>query len=308
MLFLTCVMTGQKDFCEYNACSQPTSKSKIVSFDQLECADYLMVKPSSIASRNHHYLVVSVESSTECTVVGCDYKMLVTKEQLQLMTRDSPPSYYRVNYSGACESKHDSVKEALKFVGKTAIEYHTAEEFIHKLKTHEELEVNPSELEVMSKSSKPTKHITSVDYSREDSCTPKYIRHLTSYNMVPPGTHIIYRSSKPPHPPVYSSAIVLSKVEESQELKIVSITLDGIRETTHKFDSLPCLYQVFYHSCRSECEVVACARRLIITFKDKTHHYDEHCNNSHHFITRCMTGRDHPLTKLLNEIALKEQG
>ena len=306
MLFLTWVKTGQKDDFEFNTCSQPVSKSKIVSFDQLSPADYLLVTPSSFGW-NCHYLVISVESSTECTVIECDRTMMVTKKQLQLR---SPEKYYRINYQpGACISNRYSVNEALSYDGKRVLEYPTSEAFIHHLKTYQALIDNPSDLcEYQPELSKGSKCFTSADFSSKDVRAPKYIRRVTSLDMISPGSHIIYRINKPPFPPVYCSAIVLSKVEEGEQVKTVNVTLSGVHETTQNFDSLQSLYLVCYRSRLSELEVIASAMKLIVTYRDKDHHYDERFNNSHHFVTRCMTGREYPLTKFLNEIARNEQG
>ena len=303
MLFLTWVKTGQKDDFEFNTCSQPVSKSKIVSFDQLSPADYLLVTPSSFGWSSH-YLVISVESSTECTVIECDRTMMVTKKQLQLK---SPDKYYRVNYQpGACISNRDSVNKALSYDGKRVLKYPTSEAFIHNLKTYQALIVNPSDLcEYQPELSKGSKCFTSADFSSKDVRTPKYIRRVTSLDMISPGSHIIYWINMPPD---YCSAIVLSKVEEGEQVKTVTVTLSGVHETTQNFESLQSLYQVCYRSRLSELEVVTSALKLIVTYRDKDHHYDERFNNSHHFVTRCMTGREYPLTKFLNEIARNEQG
>lgn len=317
MLFFTWVKTGAKEDFETNVSSQPVSMSKIMSFDQVASGDYLLVKPNSSISFNEHYLVISIESPIQCTVAEFTRQKVEKKELALLDPKAKSFSYYRINYEpGACVPNIDSVNHAKSYFGRTVLRDSCSKTFVHRLKTHTELEVVPddiplsSEYHLISESSKSlSKCPFTAKYQPAHACAPKCIQAVTSLDMLSVGDHIIYRRNKSQIHPVYCSALVLKK-EQNEQLKILDVTRDGIHETTYNFKSLSSLHKVAYHSCLSDCEVVARAARLVTVHGQEEHFYHEVHNNSHHFVTRCKTAQNNynSLIKFLNEIAGKEQG
>lgn len=91
-----------------NSCA-PTSKSQIACFTQLNPGDYLMKDARAF---NHHYLVVSVESPTGCTVIE-SWKRKVEEKSLTCDNWPDESAYYRINYDpGRCIPAERSIEIA----------------------------------------------------------------------------------------------------------------------------------------------------------------------------------------------------
>jgi hypothetical protein len=91
-----------------NSCA-PTSKSQIACFTQLNPGDYLMKDTRAF---NHHYLVISVESPTECTVIE-SWKRKVEEKSLTCDNWPDESAYYRINYDpGRCIPAERSIEIA----------------------------------------------------------------------------------------------------------------------------------------------------------------------------------------------------
>ena len=127
-----------------NSCA-PTSKSQIACFTQLNPGDYLM--NDAKFKFVHHYLVVSVESPTQCTVIE-SWQRKVEQKSLTCTDWSKESSYYRINYDpGRCIPAEHSIKIARnacsycndKFFSrywKPNSEY-ARESFVHFVKTGE---------------------------------------------------------------------------------------------------------------------------------------------------------------------------
>ena len=91
-----------------NSCA-PTSKSQIACFTQLNPGDYLIKETRAF---DHHYLVISIESPTECTVIE-SWKRKVEEKSLTCNNWPDESSYYRVNYDpGRCIPAEHSIEIA----------------------------------------------------------------------------------------------------------------------------------------------------------------------------------------------------
>ena len=91
-----------------NSCA-PTSKSQIACFTQLNPGDYLIKDTRAF---DHHYLVISIESPTECTVIE-SWKRKVEEKSLTCNNWPDESTYYRVNYDpGQCIPAEHSIEIA----------------------------------------------------------------------------------------------------------------------------------------------------------------------------------------------------
>ena len=91
-----------------NNCA-PTSKSQIACFTQLNPGDYLI---KEVKTFNHHYLVVSIESPTECTVIE-SWQRKVEEKSLICSSWSDKSTYYRINYDpGQCIPAEHSIEIA----------------------------------------------------------------------------------------------------------------------------------------------------------------------------------------------------
>ena len=111
--------------------SMPVSKSSIRCFTQLNPGDYL-VKQEKLALRQH-YLVVSIESPSTCTVIG-NWKGKVEETTLLL---DSS-SYFLLNYNeGICIPVEESIRRAQEAVSQrfAPIGKFSRRKFVNYMKT-----------------------------------------------------------------------------------------------------------------------------------------------------------------------------
>ena len=91
-----------------NSCA-PTSKSQIACFTQLNPGDYLIKDTRAF---DHHYLIVSIESPTECTVIE-SWKRKVEEKSLTCNSWPDESTYYRINYDpGKCIPAEHSIEIA----------------------------------------------------------------------------------------------------------------------------------------------------------------------------------------------------
>ena len=124
---------------------------------------------------------------------------------------------------------------------------------------------------------------------------PLYHVPVNEVANLEPGDHILYRVSREPHRACYRSALVL-KGEETR-IHVVMNSSDGVKEEW--LDSSKNLYVVKYSHCFSGGEAVDRARQRLEWTENRYH-----ClyNNSHHFVTLVKTGRENPLTEIIESL------
>ena len=153
MWFVRWAKTGSDEGIEVSFLknnTRPVTKSRISCFTQLNPGDYIVAEPKM--NFYHHYIVLSIESPTQCTVVESWHKT-VQRKVLNFEKISDPsqrPWYYRVNYEkGVCISPEDSIKEAMDLIN--TVHLHPLsnclrESFVHYLKTCEAVEIDTDEL------------------------------------------------------------------------------------------------------------------------------------------------------------------
>ena len=117
------------------------------------------------------------------------------------------------------------------------------------------------------------------------------------------GDHIVYQINKPPFRIMYRSALVVNTEDTDSNLKVSLITNApeiGVTQKQVYFDELENLHKLEYDTCRysSKESIERATKRL--NLKEKCYH--ALYNNSHFFVTWCKTGREYPLTDILEEI------
>ena len=132
--------------------SAPTSKSHIICFTQLNPGDYLIKQASDSESLlkkalsfDHHYIVVSIESPMECTVIE-SWRRKIEKKSLVCENLSGESSYFRINYDpGQCLQAELSIEIAENAISnpkllsrywKPTSDY-ARKSFIHFIKTGE---------------------------------------------------------------------------------------------------------------------------------------------------------------------------
>ena len=130
--------------------TRPVTKSRILSFSQLNRGDYLVEEPKM--NFYHHYIVLSVESPTQCIVVE-SWQHSIRRKVLMCDQIHDPlhrPWFYRINYEkGVCISPKVSVKKAKNLINtKHSNPFSNCfrENFVHYLKTDEAASIDTDEL------------------------------------------------------------------------------------------------------------------------------------------------------------------
>ena len=130
--------------------TRPVTKSRISCFTQLNPGDYLVVE--SKMNLYHHYIVLSVESPTQCTVVE-SWNKKVQRVILHCENISDPnrrPWYYRVNYEkGICIQSDVAIEKAKDLINTTHLHPLSKclrENFVHHLKTRESADIDTDEL------------------------------------------------------------------------------------------------------------------------------------------------------------------
>lgn len=167
MWFVRWAKTGSDDGIEVdflrNVC-KPVTKSQIACFTQLNPGDYIVEgnhhkKSSSNHFAYHHYLVISVESPEQCTVIESWFRKiklkvleLNSKGNKQQADETSSDWFYRINYdAGVCISAEESILKAKKLMEEGSIHWNPISKcsrrgFIHYLKTGEPADINIDDL------------------------------------------------------------------------------------------------------------------------------------------------------------------
>lgn len=285
---------SKEDF-EFSTCSQPVSKSRIVSFKQLTPGDYLLMKP--LRGSCHHYLISSIQSPSICFAIEYNNDRTITCKELTLSQPEKFPLYYHINYEPEACTPNETVVNKYQDLIKDR-DFTDSQNFVHYIKTQKELKVNVNDLPISCE----------VQPSNFPKRMPQLIQMVTSPDALLCGDHIIFRSSKPPFRPTYQSALVFC-TPQNGKVEIATMTCDGVVKMSRTFDELPYLHQVVYQSCHfSEDEVIKHIDEFISNQVQEQHRYHEHYNNSHHFVTHCKCDLENPLTGILKELELKDQG
>ena len=132
---------------------------------------------------------------------------------------------------------------------------------------------------------------------------PLFALLMESSEKLQAGDHILYQSSKSPFRIMYRSALVAEIQGTDGNLKVNIITNVpeiGVTQKRVYFDELENLHKLEYDTCRysSKESIERATQRLKL--KEKCYH--ALYNNSHFFVTWCKTGREYPLTDILEEI------
>ena len=143
------IKTGSQERLEFdfliNSCA-PLSRSPIACFTQLNPGDYLLKQGSrfvlgKLVTYSHHYIVVSVESPMQCTVIE-SWRRKVEKKHLCCDDWSKESSYYRINYDpGQCIPPEHSIELAHKAISDSRYLKPNSEcarqSFVHFFKTGE---------------------------------------------------------------------------------------------------------------------------------------------------------------------------
>lgn len=131
---------------------------------------------------------------------------------------------------------------------------------------------------------------------------PLYACPVASPTELNKGDHILYLASLAPHRPTFCSALVVSAGKGS--IHIITNSIQGVRKAEVKFSDLQQLSRVEYTACRySRKKAVQRAKGRL---KMKERHYHPLYNNSHFFVSWARTGKQYPLSMIIQNLLYDE--
>ena len=135
---------------------------------------------------------------------------------------------------------------------------------------------------------------------------PLFATLIEAHGQLQAGDHILYQSSKPPFRMMYRSALVCDIQSSDGDLQLSVITnvptIGVTQNPVHfkMFENGFKLHRVEYDTCSYSNKESIKRAKSRLKLREKCYH--ALFNNSHFFVTWCKTGREYPLTDLLEEI------
>lgn len=131
---------------------------------------------------------------------------------------------------------------------------------------------------------------------------PLYACPISSPTDLTQGDHILYLSSIAPNRPTFRSALVVSALKDT--INLVTYTKEGVRVEEVKFSGLQRPSQVEYTMCRYSRKKAVQRARGRQKMKEK--HYHPLFNNSHFFVSWSKTGKQYPLSLIIQNLLYDE--
>ncbi len=145
----------------------------------------------------------------------------------------------------------------------------------------------------LDESSKATKYLTRETFPGY----PHFEEAVTSKDNIQCGDHILFLVTEPPYRPKFRSALV---VGVGEHFEIIMNSEEGVQKTFVPFHVLKKLHKIVYSSQQySELKVLERAESRL---KSNEKYYHVLNNNSHFFVTWCVTGREYSLIDILRTL------
>lgn len=123
---------------------------------------------------------------------------------------------------------------------------------------------------------------------------PHFAKEITSKKNVQYGDHILFQVTELPFRPKFRSALV---VNIGEHIEIIMNSEEGVVRTSLPFHMMKRVHKIMYASqLYSEAKAVERAESRL-KHSEKCYHVLK--NNSHFFVTWCITGREYSLTDTL---------
>ena len=131
---------------------------------------------------------------------------------------------------------------------------------------------------------------------------PLYASPIASPTDLEQGDHVLYLASIAPNRPIFRSALVLHA--EKGLITLITNSKDGVKQEDVKFSDLHRLCRVEYTVCRYSRKKAV--QRAKGRQKMKERHYHPLYNNSHYFVSWCKTGKQYPLSVIIQNLFYDE--
>ena len=123
---------------------------------------------------------------------------------------------------------------------------------------------------------------------------PHFAEAITSKDSIQDGDHIIFQVTELPFRPKFRSALVISVREH---IEIIMNSEDGVVKKSFPFHMLKKPHKIAYTSQLYSGEKAIERAESRLKMNEKCYHVLK--NNSHFFVTWCITGREFSLTDIL---------
>ena len=133
---------------------------------------------------------------------------------------------------------------------------------------------------------------------------PLYASPISSPTDLELGDHVLYLASIAPNRPIFRSALVICRAEKGECVNIITNSRGGVQEEDVKFSDLHRLCRVEYTVCRYSRKKAV--QRAKGRQKMKEKHYHPLYNNSHYFVSWCKTGKQYPLSVIIQNLFYDE--
>lgn len=131
---------------------------------------------------------------------------------------------------------------------------------------------------------------------------PLYACPITSPTELTQGDHILYLSSIAPNRPTFHSALVVSALKDA--INLITHTKEGVRVEEVKFSDLHRPSRVEYTMCQYSRKKAIQRAKGRLKMKEK--HYHPLFNNSHFFVSWSKTGKQYPLSVIIQNLLYDE--
>ena len=128
---------------------------------------------------------------------------------------------------------------------------------------------------------------------------PKTVVPVNSVDTINCGDHILFQVTEPPFRAKFRSALV---IQPSEYLEIIMNCEDGVVKTSIPFHLLNQTHKVVYESPLYDGITAIHRAEFRLSVEEKCYHVLN--NNSHFFVTWCITGRECSLTDILNTLEI----
>ena len=113
---------------------------------------------------------------------------------------------------------------------------------------------------------------------------------------------MLYLAAIVPNRPTFRSALVVSA--EKGSVQIITYMKDGVRKEEAKFSDLQRLSRVEYTACRYSRKKAVQRAKGRLKMKEKCYH--PLFNNSHYFVSWSKTGKQYPLSVIVQNLFYDE--
>lgn len=131
---------------------------------------------------------------------------------------------------------------------------------------------------------------------------PLYAYPISSPTELTQGDHILYLSSIAPNRPTFRSALVVFALKDA--INLVTYTKEGVRLQEVKFSNLHRVSRVEYTMCQYSRKKAIQRAKGRLKMKEK--HYHPLFNNSHFFVSWSKTGKQYPLSVIVQNLLYDE--